>query len=57
MRCALVVGPAADAVGAARALLDVSVGRLVRLAASSGRGLGGQAGRGGRSSLRVGPVQ
>ena len=59
VRGALAVGPPADAVGDARALLDVSVGRVVRLAASSGRGrgLGLQPGRGGRSSLRVGPVQ
>ena len=55
VRGALAVGPPADAVGAARALLDVSFGCLVRLAASSGRGrgLGTQAGCGGRSSLRV----
>ena len=43
VRGALVVGPVADDVGAARAVLDVSVGRLVRLAAQGrGRGLGGQ---------------
>ena len=66
VRGALAVGPPATAVGppdvavrAALALLDESAGRVVRFAVSRGRGrgLGSQPGRGGRPSLRGGPVQ